>query len=1072
MLFQLLKLCLQAHLEKSLRVEIEENNMKIEALNSEILVLQNNTNANTIQNIDTDKRANEGDREVQLINFSNENEPKTHANDLFTIEASTLSNKIEKMDHLLNKYKESLKTSKDKNTQMTNDLQILSTELGVKNKKIEDLKATVQELIAENKKIQELHETNEELQNKINAYDFAKSKEVSTLETDLQKAKDEIEDLQNKVAVFSKREEDYAISLAENKLSIHKELEDKEAEIKSLKLGLSATKKEIQSLNIVIDDYKSTLTILEEEKTKFNAAINELKVANSRIPDLESKLQQIAKKFSQLEQTKSKLDEDYKCLQLQLKQETAEKLAMIDRNVYLENRNMQISEENSKKSYQISTLENELVTLKNDKKSQSAEIIANENNEILTELNIWKTKYEKLESEIQDERVELVKLQSEIEKLLVNHELIQSQNTEFCNLISDLKTENVTLHEKLVHYDNIKTIYKKLAADVNDIQKLIRLTSDEAKLLQTNNRKILISFNEQINVAINGFIDKEMKYMTTKQNQLSLLNTSLQKELIITSEQNADILNRITKVQEENDELKSINSNLELQISTLNNKINALSKQYEVTKHDLQTINLEKENLSSIIKDNESKSNSLQSFIELEQAKHSDLISQITLLENEKQNLLQKVISIEETNLNLKLQLETLIDDHNNNIEELVNSKNAININLVEKTDELNIKMMVIDQLEKKIKLLTEKNLTLEMQAQNIACNVKELESEINDVRISHADLVIEKERLSSVIEKLENTGNVNIKRETKDTQTEISMESTIFPEEIATLEVSELNYLLKNQTVQLSSQNENIGHIRKENRYCSKCASHKSDHDVMKEENRRLKSDIEGLQTYLTKISKENCVLNDKLRESIATSEHSAESDIINNLNDLKSEIQAAKEKIENLLRENMLLVEENLELKDQLQIQNYTKLIDRNETFSENESRVEMGNVNEKYDNLLQINSDLEHRLRESEDTNKSVNTNMQQMQEKNEKLRSSNEKLERRLDEALVSLRHLHSLQENTELEYLRNILYEYLTGTGTHSVTLAKVLSAIVKFDDTQTQLVLQKEKERQGLVSKY
>lgn len=56
----------------------------------------------------------------------------------------------------------------------------------------------------------------------------------------------------------------------------------------------------------------------------------------------------------------------------------------------------------------------------------------------------------------------------------------------------------------------------------------------------------------------------------------------------------------------------------------------------------------------------------------------------------------------------------------------------------------------------------------------------------------------------------------------------------------------------------------------------------------------------------------------------------------------------------------------------------------------------------------------------------------------------------------------------LENDTEHEYLKNILYEYMMGK--EQLVLAKVLSAIVKFNDEQTHNVLEKEQQRQTLVS--
>ncbi|KAJ9598454.1 hypothetical protein L9F63_010850, partial [Diploptera punctata] len=60
------------------------------------------------------------------------------------------------------------------------------------------------------------------------------------------------------------------------------------------------------------------------------------------------------------------------------------------------------------------------------------------------------------------------------------------------------------------------------------------------------------------------------------------------------------------------------------------------------------------------------------------------------------------------------------------------------------------------------------------------------------------------------------------------------------------------------------------------------------------------------------------------------------------------------------------------------------------------------------------------------------------------------------------------HTNSTLEDacTELEYLRNILFEYMMGK--EPVVLARVIAAVVKFDTEQTAKVLQKEEQKQTL----
>lgn len=1087
--------------------------MKIDALNTKVQLLQSNSNiSSSTDTNENNTRSSEGDGDVQLINISNDNEINQTNEESSAAEILVLNNKIEKMEQLLNKYKESLKSSKEKNSQINTEMQILTNDLENKNKEIEQLKLTTEQLAESKQKIQELNNINEELQNKINVYEFNKTRELSTLELDFQKAQEEITELRGKIEVFGKREEEYAISLAENKLSIHKELESKEAEIKSLKDHLEASKKEIQSLNIVVNDYKNNVSSLEAERSKLSHDSSELTATKSKINELESQIEELSKKCQNLEQIKTKSDEGYKCLQLQMKQETAEKLAMIDRNTYLENRNSQLSEENAKKSAQIGHLENELQ--KREKNLHDQTLEESKKDELLDELSIWKDKYAKLESEIQEERDELIKLQSEIEKLLANHELLQNQNIEFRQIVTDLESENAIMHEKVFISNKMKTNCLKLANEVKEMKKLICLFSTEAKSLQTINKEAFISLTKEINYALNNISYSEFNLNTNKLNQLKLENTMLQEELKIGTEKYESLTTELNVLRDENNNLKSTISEFEVEKNIIDEEVKNITDRYETAMNELNSMKEKNGNLRFKINEYENNIQNLQTAMEFEQKQHldskeklkslesekqtltdkhshfieklklledekqtltekysdfkeklkslhnekqalteehSDINEKLQLLENEKQTLIEKLEFLTIENNKSKQELDTFKDFHSKTLEEFEALKNKNN-NLMAQAKELDTKIASFDKIQEDNKKITLENISLKSQAESIADSYKKLETEINDLRESQAVIESEKNHLNEIIEKLEESSFKNTQN--NDSQTDDTLASEQNLGEVSKIKLIETEGTNAQASAGTDSELSNQYKLLK------------TDYETLKEENRRFRSDIEGLQTYLTKISKENSILNDKLRELIANEHSTDNNDISSDLTELKNEARKKKEKIDDLLRENMLLVEENLELKDQLQSQNYPKP----EINALNDNEKDNNALREKYHNMLQVNSTLEKRLNDVEQMNKSVNGNMLEMQEKNEKLKLSNEKLERRLDEALVSLRHLHSLQENTELEYLRNILYEYLTGSGIHSVTLAKVLSAIVKFDDMQTKLVLQKEKERQGFVS--
>lgn len=1190
----------QAHLEKALRIEIEERNMKIDTLNTKIKLLRENTVGHG-ENIENGNQNEVND--APLINLSVDNENNHTNNDAYTSEIVALNTKIEKLEILVNKYKESLKSTKEKNSQITTELQLVTSELASKNKEIDQLQITIKQLDETRQKVLELNDLNEELQNKVNAYDFNKTKQMSTLEIDLHKAQEEITELQKKIEIFTKREEEYAISLAENKLRIHKELESKEAEIKSLKDRLSGAKTEIQSLNIVVSDYKNSIAQLEEDKLKLNNDINELSSTKKKITELESQLQTLTQKCQLLENSKSKADEEYKCLQLQLKQETAEKLAMVDRNTYLEDRNSQLSEENVKKSQQINNLDNELQILK--KKRISEQDSTNEKLEMVDEIEKWKNKCSDLEYEIQEEREELGKLQSEIEKLLSNHELIQKLNTELNTAINNLKTENKILQSKIENCNKIKGSCISLANKVKDLQNIVLNVSQEARALKEINKDIVPNIQQSITLLLNNVprtndveaiqalcakykndyetthselknisqlhlqMTKDLQTLQVENEKLkSNLNDheKMQSKLLKISEQNSNIINKnedlqkeneklqskinahdqaqtelkklsdqyfenskeLCNLQKENEKLKTDVKSIETENIDLSEKMEYIISQHDISLEEVKSVKKEKQELINKLDEFKTKYQQLHMKLENDSDERQNLeqnIQQmgIKILDVEKENkalnteldilrklqdnyslmvekvknveeenillnteitkikklnsdssiLMDKLKNMEDENISLKTESDSLrkeykdissklkqlieIENEKNKLEEVVNTLKKENEELVfkindmigkedslhEKFKKMEKNLTYIEKLENNVRDLNQENITLKSQCETIANNVKSLQCELSDVRKSHAEIEVEKDRLCFVIEELERNERIN-KPSDKDTQTNINIEQEPIQELV---EVRALEELHSDQTRHKSDDE-----LHK--KYDSLLVEHNS----LKEENRRLQSDVSGLQTYLAQISKENSILNDKMRELIAFDEGSTNK----GLSDLKNE------KMDDLIRENMLLIEENLELKDQLTSQNDYKPSGSQPSNAMKAS--EFMDWKEKYENLQDTNKMLQKRLKDVEHMNKSVNNNLQQVQDNNDKLKLSNEKLERRLDEALVSLRHLHSLQENTELEYLRNILYEYLTGSGTHSVTLAKVLAAVVKFDDAQTRQVLQKEKERQGFVS--
>lgn len=1096
----------KAHLESALRVELDEKNMKIESLSTKIKLLQDNGSDDSVNKIsnepnkDFNKEETPADNVPQLIDFSMDG---NKSENMAPNEITVLNNKIEKMELLLSKYKESVKNLKERNSQLTTELQILNNNFESKVKDNNELKSAADKLIQAQQEMQHLKEANEDLQNTINAYEFNKVKEIASLQSDLKQAQEEVAQLNSRIDVFNKREEDYAISLAENKLSIHKELESKEREIKSLEASLTSKSNELQSYYIMVQDFKKNMSTLEAEKVKLTAEISELHSVKNKYLEMENEIKELNIKCESLEASCSKKNEEIKCMELQTKQETAEKLAMIDRNNYLENRNKQVTEENTEKSALIAKLEK-------DMQDHLSDNLLDKNTKLLDAVKMWKDKYRTLELEINDERVELRKLQAEIEKLLQNYELIKSENCELHTAVTELKNESIKLqHFKLENRRILETV-TQFRNDLKELRNNCTTLSDETNQLcneitSRSVHKIGEVFNE---VIVRNKVKHEE--VTELRNCVENLNTecnNLEKTLLeikdkyenvvkenkdLHAEKQALIISMNESVRTNSKEIEEQNKVLSDEKIVLTSKLDALMLDYEDIKnkhcnldnvHNNLTIEYdlllqkvdqltkEKDSLYEVISTNELKcqeyENSVKSLNKQVQERES--------LQKQLNEVSHNVSAIEDEYSELQKVHNTLKDDHTilfEKCEQLKIDKETLHEKCLLSEQKCLEYETSLEQSRKE----SDNNECLRKLLQKSTKDLEAVSSNLNDIQKSYNVLKDESILLFDKCEQLKQEKETLYEKLLKSDKKCLENENKIrlLGENIPNNDMSQLEVELlqqvKDKYIELEKVNNDIkGHISNEDsietefeekRIASNLALREIENDTLSAEKSRLLSEIEGLQTHLHKVCRDNTLLNDQLREAMASSDFNYKTQNFDELDKAMNALQEEKQKVNDLLRENTLLAEKNLELED---------CINSHYKYDASTQNTEQSKLQDKFETLVQVKQNLERKVLELEQLERSGDCNVQQLQEKNDKLKLSNEKLERRLDEALVSLRHFQALEESTELEYLRNILYEYLTGPGLHSETLAKVIAAVVKFDPSQTKIVLQKEKERQGLL---
>ncbi|XP_046743880.1 golgin subfamily A member 4-like [Diprion similis] len=220
----------KAHLEEALRNDIEEKDHLINTLNTKIKLLQSNETSDEYLSTSNAEMLSEKSN-VDLLTESIT--MPSNANESLMSENASLKERIKKFETLLAKCNESLKKNKEKIAQLTENRDILERDLNI------------------------LRNTNEE--------------RTDMLESEIYKSKHEILSLNEQIEELKKREEDSALSLAENKLFIHRELEVKEEQNKRLE-------QELKKITEYKDILAEAVVKYDHEFRQFGAVINDRNV--------------------------------------------------------------------------------------------------------------------------------------------------------------------------------------------------------------------------------------------------------------------------------------------------------------------------------------------------------------------------------------------------------------------------------------------------------------------------------------------------------------------------------------------------------------------------------------------------------------------------------------------------------------------------------------------------------------------------------------------------------------------------------------------------------------------------
>ena len=190
----------KAHLEEELRAELEEKEHVITALNTKVALLKKDSSSSTLIDLDNQEEFSNGAK----FNGGFESEDKANTDELSVKSEEServfhLEDKIKRLESLLSKCKENIKTNKNKTMALTEVKDQLAVDLEAKEKQVLELKASSDVMKAELDTLKKKEEGEEiqiaEVKLAMHSEMIMKDEEIGKLRTSLNQETEEKERL-------------------------------------------------------------------------------------------------------------------------------------------------------------------------------------------------------------------------------------------------------------------------------------------------------------------------------------------------------------------------------------------------------------------------------------------------------------------------------------------------------------------------------------------------------------------------------------------------------------------------------------------------------------------------------------------------------------------------------------------------------------------------------------------------------------------------------------------------------------------------------------------------------------
>ncbi|KAJ8916653.1 hypothetical protein NQ315_000298 [Exocentrus adspersus] len=924
----------------------------------------------------------------------------------------------------------------------------------------------------------------------------------------------EVTKLQEKLRIFEEKDEALSLEKSECRL-LELKLQKLEEENKKL---LQSFELERESFTNELDDLKQDLSNFQDQSLTQNEEVlkeklhdirrlseakeadniylsqENLKLQQER-EELLEKLKLVREKLEniQMEATESKL------LELKVQKLEEEKKALLDEfemerkmfNKLLENhQEVRDKEEVISHLDEISDKQRKkIVRLKEALDAERQANVALQENTLVLEEDIRKLMervriLEKKDEALSVDKDECSLLEMKLQKLEAeNRNLLDTfeQERKIFNKAYHDHAETETQLKSLVEENlHIKEMIKVGKKQMEELDVCLKNKAEEYQLLKDENADNLNAIDE---------------LETTMVNQKEYIQTLL-KENEEVKDNNKKLLERLESLSVENDGLKEQARKKEEQVLELFKNVEGLKEKTQKQKDEYVGL--------------------LQRTQELETALEKMQVNGAEAVKKEKERQNELTLKIEE----LQKQLDGKAEEFSKlskkimGLERVCEEKEALQKKLaeLEVLDEsiktLGAEKQVADKelvrlktVEDKLKqvesdLKSERNAfkVMEQQCSLIKEEKDNLLAELNSLRTTIQELSSENSKLKPICAKAEETSSELERVRNQNAALENERDNL-------TKEMSELNLRvsqISSDNKMIVDENQVLMHSNEELKVMlESLENEKSGFDQIKskliEENTAISNTLEELQQQLDEVKKENAALaKDKIRVNAAELDISkiqqdfyeikekCDSLFIENKN-LKSEYQKLEEKCNDFDKVKKVLETQINELENQ-----YTEILHEKQLLHDEIQELKISPVNLQPD--LTSKLELEILKEETAGGKLDLEQEVQLLQDKlvqyksldltnkssiafyeNElqKVKNQNEKLNRKLDETLVTLNHCAELSTSTEVEYLKNVLYNYMLGK--ESLVLARVIAAVCKFDPQQTENVLQREQQKQTLL---